>query len=670
MSRKPAPLTAVSMCFFVLVSSVATAQSLQDVAYYGCDEGSGIVLGDSVGAYDGTWVGTPQWTSTTPMEGHCIGPFSAANYVVLPNEVLSDRQEGSISFWIYLTSWGPSGIAARVPLSWYEGAGIYGYISIGSSVGPSQGSVSFNLNGEDISTGAGLIQLGQWHKIEVAWDGTTRRIFVDGVLEADFASSATFPPVSSVTLGKYVALSGYYVTGYVDEVAIGAGDGGDDFMWGICLHQYGPGMDASKFATHTHALVGTGGFAKFWLNWGTVQEIMPKDCQVTKDQVTEDMINAYAEGNNAALEALGYDFEIDWRLYDEIVLQLGNNDRKVECFPWVCDGGTAATPKLSTGSSELDDILISMYGGLNISPNYLYVGPEHYLGGAYLFTAAAARRYDGHHTVTRDDGDHTLPHIRFWNLENELNWTLMHQFLGWRYWWDPAWGILGEDFRIKLLKTLHQAVERGNPFAKTTMNINCGVYGVSEKSLEFIQKRLNLPEEWVELLGTDPLGTKEAFRYAVTQYGPITDIVGLGFYDGYYENRSNVCASLLSDAIKSARETMQGMGEDKPIIIMETAFPTLHWLQPAIPQLRRWNEKAQCHYISETTKAAQDAGAMGYFYWRMYDAYYDPGVSPLPQDSNSGLIKTDNDHTVLKEAFYEYQKIISDYRQTQGTSTP
>lgn len=201
-------------------SCQAGSVDTNELAIYHCNEGSGSKLIDSIGKYNGTWQGTPQWQNNITRGGYSIGPFSGSNYINLPTSLLSNREQGKISFWIYLTSWGPPSIAARIPISWNEGGGIYGYVAISSST--NIGSVSFNLNAEAISTASGVIQLNKWHHIKVTWDGSKRKIYVDGNLNRNVASTATFPQLSSLVLGKYVALGGYEVYGYLDEINISA----------------------------------------------------------------------------------------------------------------------------------------------------------------------------------------------------------------------------------------------------------------------------------------------------------------------------------------------------------------------------------------------------------------------------------------------------------------
>lgn len=206
------------MILVVLFSLGSSFVSSQELTVYHCDEGSGNVLGDSIGIYGGTWSGTSQWEGTITQGGYSIGPFSGSNYIVLPTSLLSNKEQGKISFWVYLTSWGDPVIAARIPISWHEESGNYGYIAISSST--EIGSVSFNLNLDAIYTDLGVVGLNQWHHIEVTWGDSRRKIYVDDNLEADVESNSTFPQLSNLVVGKYVALSGYQVYGYLDEIVI------------------------------------------------------------------------------------------------------------------------------------------------------------------------------------------------------------------------------------------------------------------------------------------------------------------------------------------------------------------------------------------------------------------------------------------------------------------
>lgn len=183
------------------------------------DESSGRLVRDSARNNHCEWQGTPHWEKSIAVKGNSIGPFSDSNYVTIDSKVLANKHKGSIEFSVYLESLSPKHSA--IFISWCEGNGIYGYVDTAASTAPDRGAVSFNLNGETISTKKGVLQVGGWHRVAVTWDGSTRSIYVDGDVQASKESGAFFRRVEGpIHLGNYLALRGYSLNGYLDQIQI------------------------------------------------------------------------------------------------------------------------------------------------------------------------------------------------------------------------------------------------------------------------------------------------------------------------------------------------------------------------------------------------------------------------------------------------------------------
>jgi hypothetical protein len=195
------------------------------VTKWSFDEGSGTTASDSVGGNNGTLTGGPSWA--TGKVGGAISLSGAGNqYISLPNLSLGTNPF-TVSAWV-----NPVSVAGK---SYNYGAGIISNTN-SESLGDfylgvnSQGAVFFynNRTGGNDSTGVSytqidtnIVPLNTWTLITAIWDGTSKRIFVNGVEKTGLSNKSLGTNNGSKhTIGLWSALSTYSFNGLVDDVRL------------------------------------------------------------------------------------------------------------------------------------------------------------------------------------------------------------------------------------------------------------------------------------------------------------------------------------------------------------------------------------------------------------------------------------------------------------------
>ncbi len=185
------------------------------VAYYQFDESSGTSLPDLAGSNNGTLnnMEDSDWQESSAFmapPGNCLDFDGADEYVGVTNPPVPVANGSyTIEAWINadlmgargIVGWGNYSIANQVNALRLTGDGIVNY---------------WWLNDLTITTGD---ITGGWHHIAATFDGTTRRIFLDGVLMgSDTPTGHAVPDSSNFRIG--LTGSGEYFDGHVDEIRI------------------------------------------------------------------------------------------------------------------------------------------------------------------------------------------------------------------------------------------------------------------------------------------------------------------------------------------------------------------------------------------------------------------------------------------------------------------
>jgi hypothetical protein len=183
------------------------------IARWKLDETEGSIAADSIGQNDGTLSGEPLWQ---PQGGRVGGAlqFDGVDDFVSTVKVL-DPSTGPFS----VVAWIKGGVPGQVILSQIGGADWL-------CADPSQGRLITSLARPSNRAVPQLVSEivitdGNWHRIGLVWDGSYRRLYVDGVIAAEDAQAALAGSDSGLYIGCGKAMGGgTFWSGLIDEVRI------------------------------------------------------------------------------------------------------------------------------------------------------------------------------------------------------------------------------------------------------------------------------------------------------------------------------------------------------------------------------------------------------------------------------------------------------------------
>lgn len=256
------------------------------------------------------------------------------------------------------------------------------------------------------------------------------------------------------------------------------------------------------------------------------------------------------------------DYPVDWTAIDNMVNPLADN-------------GFVIVPVIGSGTvNELPRI-----NGEMATPDKL--GKENYLGCIYRHARAVVRRYKDR--------------IHYWMIEGEINEAQLTTLFGWRK--GGAWS--DEKFVTKLIATLHDAVRAEDPEAKIIIAFHTDIHEDIHHDFRpgFINGAvLAGPYHWTEWL---------------EKWEQYLDIVGIDCYSNYYA-ADPVYGTDLGDRVAAAKKIVQ----DKPVIVLETAYPTA---APGVvlPDPVAFTEEKQAQYVGDAINSAIENGADGFFYFTL-----------------------------------------------------
>jgi len=181
------------------------------LAHWALDETAGAVMCDSAGDHSGTVIGLPVWQPAGGAIGGAL-EFDGATFVVA-DFVLSPAA-GPFSIF----AWVNGGAPGQVILSQQAG---YDWLVLDPATEAlmtelrSGGRLSRALQSDAIITD------GNWHRVGLTWDGSNRRLYVDGILVAEDTDVALAACNGGLNIGcgKLMAPNTFF-TGLVDDVRI------------------------------------------------------------------------------------------------------------------------------------------------------------------------------------------------------------------------------------------------------------------------------------------------------------------------------------------------------------------------------------------------------------------------------------------------------------------
>jgi len=181
-------------------------------AHWKLDETEGLVAKDSTSNNDGTLNGDPLWQPAGGKVNGALELDGVDDYVSTP--FVSDPAAGAFSVFAWVKGGGPEQaiISQAGGVNWV-------------AAGTSQGKLMTELKalgrfGTPLFSEAVIID-GEWHRVGLTWDGSTRTLFVDGVEVAKGTQASLAGSQGGLQIGAGKGLeAGSFWFGLIDDVRI------------------------------------------------------------------------------------------------------------------------------------------------------------------------------------------------------------------------------------------------------------------------------------------------------------------------------------------------------------------------------------------------------------------------------------------------------------------
>jgi hypothetical protein len=292
------------------------------------------------------------------------------------------------------------------------------------------------------------------------------------------------------------------------------------------------------------------------------------DKKLRREDITDEVIDEYMK--NLELS--------DWDKFIDALLETGRI-----LLGKVSHGYTGSLPCFQQTECPFEIEPTFESNPKNLPKRYLpdVVGKEYYLGWAYLNTRAIVRRYKGK--------------MRVWQVENEVNVTCETILFGWRH--GSAW--CDREFVKELIKTIAEGIIREDPEALLAINFHTD-----------LPHHMSLTDEWIS--GGNYLDD-------IRDFWDWIDVIGIDFYPNYMAVAPIGGNKDLTDPqlawnflgrVEAVREVMDEIGDEKPIIIMETGYPSA-------PEDLGFSEEKQSRFLENIFSAAISAGIFGLWYFKL-----------------------------------------------------
>ncbi len=182
------------------------------IAYWKLDDTEGGVADDSAGDKDGTANGNPVWQPTGGKVRGALALDGVDDYVSTPSVL--DPAGGAFSVFAWIKGGSPGQVVVSQP----AGAN---WLSAGAAEGKLMTELmAAGRFGTPLFSEAVIID-GDWHRVGLTWDGSTRTLFVDNVEVAKGTQGTLAGSQGGLQIGAGKGLEpGSFWSGLIDDVRI------------------------------------------------------------------------------------------------------------------------------------------------------------------------------------------------------------------------------------------------------------------------------------------------------------------------------------------------------------------------------------------------------------------------------------------------------------------
>ena len=184
-------------------------------AHWALDESEGIVAANSNGsqglAYDGYIMGGAVWEPSGGMIGGALRFDGIDDYIINPAVVNPAKEHFSLFLWIQGGAPGQVVISEPLGPNWLSLDEGGRFITELTSSDTSGGPLVSDTNITD----------GFWHHIGLVWDGSSRKLCVDGVIVAEDMQDTLESPSNSLYIGTNgTSDDGTFFSGLIDDIRV------------------------------------------------------------------------------------------------------------------------------------------------------------------------------------------------------------------------------------------------------------------------------------------------------------------------------------------------------------------------------------------------------------------------------------------------------------------
>ncbi len=203
---------------FVVMLSVAGNASADLAAHWSFDDGSGTSAFDSSGnGNDGTVEGNAEWVN-----GQLGGAlqFDGSGARVVAANIPFDNRSFSVMMWVNAVLYTGEQVVFSTGLTGSNDTDMHFRLGGEGSGNVPPGGVRMGFYNNDLDTAGGIIEENTWYHITFWYDfeNQNRRIYVDGVMEAEGAANPYLGTTGDTVIGAWG--TGQWFRGIIDDVQV------------------------------------------------------------------------------------------------------------------------------------------------------------------------------------------------------------------------------------------------------------------------------------------------------------------------------------------------------------------------------------------------------------------------------------------------------------------